>query len=108
SYCEIQAGLARTQLEYLTMPAETEWTWVEAYGALRVDPADAHSDDWATASGAVDAALAARDLEARLTAFSARDRSAEILVEVLPDGSGWGAVENAMRALAGRTPIDPE
>ena len=33
-YLEIQAGLARTQLEHLPMPARASWSWVEAYGLL--------------------------------------------------------------------------
>jgi hypothetical protein len=34
SYLEIQAGLARPQLEHVPMPADTEWEWLEAYGLL--------------------------------------------------------------------------
>lgn len=108
SYCEIQAGLARTQLEYLRMPAETEWSWVEAYGAVHLDVATAQSPDWAVATGAVAENLAARDLEARLSRFRDRDQSGEIIVEVIPDGSGWGAVENELRARSGLDPFSPE
>ncbi|WP_177216813.1 DUF5107 domain-containing protein [Mycetocola miduiensis] len=108
SYCEIQAGLARTQLEYLRMPAETEWSWVEAYGALQVDVATAQSEDWSAATGAVAENLASRDLPGRLEALRDRDQSIELLVEVLPDGSGWGAVENALREYLGQGAIDAE
>jgi tetratricopeptide (TPR) repeat protein len=108
SYCEIQAGLARTQLEYLTMPAETEWSWVETYGALQLDVAAASSDGWAVATGAVTDALADRDLPERLEALRDRERSGELLVEVVPGGSGWGAVENELRRHEGREPIDTE
>jgi tetratricopeptide (TPR) repeat protein len=108
SYCEIQAGLARTQLEYLRMPAETEWSWVEAYWALHLDVAAAASDDWAVATGAVAADLASRDLPARLEAVRDRDQSRELVVEVVPGGSGWGAVENELRLHEGRHPIDAE
>ncbi|MCU1560108.1 MAG: hypothetical protein JWP90_1061 [Mycetocola sp.] len=107
SYCEIQAGLARTQLEYLRMPAETEWSWVEAYGALQLDVA-AQSDDWAVASGAVATNLNDRNLLTRLEDLRDRDQSGELLVEVIPGGSGWGAVENELRHHDGRNPIDPE
>ncbi|MCP2031210.1 tetratricopeptide (TPR) repeat protein [Okibacterium sp. HSC-33S16] len=105
SYCEIQAGLARTQLEYLKMPAATEWSWVEAYGALQLDPASAQSDDWAAATDAVAESLAARQLEQRLAELAGRDASDELIVEVLPNGSGWGAVENALREHSGRDPL---
>jgi tetratricopeptide (TPR) repeat protein len=108
SYCEIQAGLARTQLEYLRMPAGTEWSWVEAYGALQLDVASAQSEDWSVATGAVAEDLAGRHLVDRLEALRDRDQSGELLVEVIPDGSGWGAVENELRRHEGREPIDPE
>ena len=45
-YLEIQAGLARTQLEHLPMPARASWSWVEAYGLLQSDAAAVHGDDW--------------------------------------------------------------
>ncbi|MET0886800.1 MAG: DUF5107 domain-containing protein, partial [Mycetocola sp.] len=107
SYCEIQAGLARTQLEYLRMPADTEWSWVEAYGALQLDVAAAQAEDWSVATAAVAEDLADRDLAARLEALRDRDQSLELLVEVIPGGSGWGAVENELRGHEGREPIDP-
>lgn len=108
SYCEIQAGLARTQLEYLRMPAETEWSWVEAYGAIQLDVGAAQSPDWDTATGAVAGHLAARDLERRLEGFRTRDQAGEILVEVIPDGSSWGTVENELRKRSGREPFPAE
>ncbi len=108
SYCEIQAGLARTQLEYLRMPAHTEWSWVEAYGAVQVDPATAQSEDWDTATGAVAENLSGRDLNDRLERFRDRDQSGEIIVEVMPDGSGWGAIENELRRHSGLDPFDAE
>ncbi|MET4637327.1 DUF5107 domain-containing protein [Mycetocola sp. 2940] len=107
SYCEIQAGLARTQLEYLRMPADTEWSWVEVYGALQLDVAVAHSEDWAAATAGVAENLAGRGVEERLTALHGRDQSDELLVEIIPGGSGWGAVENELRRHEGRDPIDP-
>ena len=45
-YPEIQAGLARTQLEHLPMPGRASWSWVEAYGPLDTDAAAVHGDDW--------------------------------------------------------------
>jgi hypothetical protein len=46
-YIEIQAGLARTQLEHLPMPAQTEWAWLEGYGLMEGDPAKIHGQDCA-------------------------------------------------------------
>lgn len=41
-YVEIQAGLAYTQNESLLFPAHTAWEWVEAYGAVEMDPGKVH------------------------------------------------------------------
>ena len=48
SYLEIQAGLARTQLEHLPLPAHERWSWLETYGPLQLADGSAHGD-WATA-----------------------------------------------------------
>ena len=37
-YLEIQAGVARTQLEHVPMPGGVRWSWLETYGPLDADP----------------------------------------------------------------------
>ncbi|TAM69352.1 MAG: DUF5107 domain-containing protein [Microbacteriaceae bacterium] len=106
-YAEIQAGLAQTQYQNLPMPAASEWTWVEAYGNARVDPDAAHGDR-ATAiahvQGRVDA-LVTQD------ALDAAHRQARGWADLPPQdrvlrGSGWGALEAALRARDGEAWID--
>ncbi|MEU4289960.1 DUF5107 domain-containing protein [Kribbella sp. NPDC026596] len=94
-YAEIQAGLARTQLEHLKLPAATSWHWLEAYGRMSVDPALAHSEDWQTARNAGASALrpVVDDLAAREREWLAVVDAAP--VEQLAVGSGWGALEVA-------------
>ncbi len=101
-YLEIQAGLARTQLEHLPMPAGATWSWTEAYGMLQVDPEAVHGS-WERARSATAEALElllpAGDLDraaAGAAAFGAPDA-------VLADGPGWGALE----IEAGRLPASP-
>ena len=36
-YIEIQSGLPKTQYGCIPMPAESEWEWLEAYGALQIE-----------------------------------------------------------------------
>jgi hypothetical protein len=92
-YAEIQAGLARTQMEHLKLPAATNWHWLEAYGRLSVDPAKAHAEDWKaarTATGAV--------LEPVLRSLAAREEEWLTVIDTEPaeqlaSGSGWGALE---------------
>ena len=105
SYVEIQAGLARTQLEHIPMKAGECWKWTEAYGAIECGKA-AHSDDWATAVQSVKNAFCG-ELEAGVTEkmfdgmFSLPEGSR---VQRLCDGSGWGALENIMRQRTGKAP----
>jgi hypothetical protein len=93
-YCEIQAGLARTQLEHLKLPGATSWTWLEAYGRLSMDPAVAHGE-WSEARAAADGVLADR-----LEDLEERERSWLAVADAAPGkrlavGSGWGALELA-------------
>jgi hypothetical protein len=109
AYIEIQAGLARTQMESVPMPARAEWTFTEAFGYLQADPRRVHGDDWAAAWGAAAEEIERRiprarleELDARLAAVTARPP-----VRVLRNGSGWGALEQARREACGegsRTP----
>jgi hypothetical protein len=95
-YLEIQAGLARTQLEHLPMPGRTTWTWAEAYGLAEADPARVHGT-WeqarAAAAEAVDRLVSRETLDAALGVTA-------VVRERLAGGSGWGALEVAAGALA--------
>jgi hypothetical protein len=57
AYLEIHAGLARTQMQHLPMPAHTDWQWLESYGYLEADPEQIHGDDWAAANAAAEQSL---------------------------------------------------
>lgn len=108
-YIEIQAGLPRTQMEYLRMPARTEWAWTEAYGLLEADPAAVHSADWAAAGREVEARLERLIPRAALEAADATGAALADIppVEVWSLGSGWGALERRRRAAAGEPPFCP-
>ncbi|CAL9362851.1 hypothetical protein SUDANB171_00702 [Streptomyces sp. enrichment culture] len=110
-YAEIQAGLARTQLEHLPLPPGEELSWLEAYGPLHADPARTHGPDWADARAhterALDAALPAAALDAAHAAWLPHADLAP--ADVLHTGSGWGALEVARGGyeLPG-TPFGPD
>ncbi|QPP05790.1 DUF5107 domain-containing protein [Streptomyces bathyalis] len=101
-YAEIQAGLARTQLEHIPLEAGREFAWLEAYGPLAVDPATLHGDDWAAArrhtAARLEETLPRADVDA---AFAAWLPHADTEPETegdgrwLATGSGWGALEVA-------------
>jgi tetratricopeptide (TPR) repeat protein len=108
-YCEIQAGLARTQLEHVRLEAESDVSWLEAYGPLSVSAETALGADWEAARA---------DVEGRLDSVLSRDTVDAAYAawlphadtdpgEILAAGSGWGALEvlRAAHKLPG-TPFD--
>ncbi|MBC8232432.1 DUF5107 domain-containing protein [bacterium] len=108
-YIEIQAGLARTQSEYLPMPAGAEWTWLEAYGLMEADPETVHNPDWRTAYQYVDKKveemMPQELLEAKL--LDSNDMANRPPKEIIQRGSGWGALEHRRRECSGEKPFCP-
>jgi hypothetical protein len=105
-YIEIQAGLARTQLEHVPMPTG-EWTWIEAYGLLETDPAAVHGDNWSESQHSVEIALEQLIPKSTLKAeFERIGISINVPpAEILQRGSGWGALERLRRQAAGERPF---
>ncbi len=107
-YCELQCGLGHLQDECLPMPPATAWEWVEAFGALRADPAKVNGD-WYGARAEVEARIeelvGQEALEKRL-----EDTRADALrpaERLLCSGGGWAALENVRRQAAGLAPMCP-
>ncbi len=103
AYIEIQAGLARTQLECLPMPARAAWAWTEAFGLLDAEPAKIHSADWSEARHAADAAIEAILPRARFEGLHAKfeETAQRPPIEILHRGSGWAALEQMRVRLQG-------
>lgn len=106
-YIEIQAGLGRTQLEHLPMPANAEWSWLEAYGMMQADPAAVHGQDWEQAWRTVDAGLDTMIPQQALDAEFTRSKAIANLPPetVVQRGSGWGMLELSRRARDGEKPF---
>jgi tetratricopeptide (TPR) repeat protein len=102
-YLEIQAGLARTQMEHLPMPPRTEWNWLEAYGCAEADPAAVHGTSWQAAVTAVDGAVEQALPRSRLEELHswAVEASRAPVSDVLYQGSGWGRLEGEYRVRTG-------
>jgi hypothetical protein len=107
-YIEIQAGLTRTQLEHLRMLAGDEWSWLEAYGLLEADPGIVHGSDWGRARQHINHELdniisrSALSTEYELGASYSDAKP----MQVIQQGSGWGALENRRREVNGEPPIN--
>ncbi|MFI6392798.1 DUF5107 domain-containing protein [Nonomuraea sp. NPDC050540] len=86
-YLEIQAGLARTQLEHLPLPGHTTWTWTETYSPLTLP--DPHVP-YEQARAAVTVPP--------VPPYAWTERP---LTEVIHAGSGWGALERRAGTLPG-------
>lgn len=92
-YFEIQGGLAKTQYEQLGLPSGASFSWTEAYGPVKLDPAAAHCTEW---SLAVAAAQRAVDQLTDADLAEQRASSWENLPPAEPPatvGAGWGALE---------------
>lgn len=107
-YAEIQAGLAQTQFQHLEMPADAEWTWVEAYGNAQLSPVLAHGTHWPSAVAHAEERVATLADASVLDAAHLAARSWADLppVRTLLTGNGWGALERARRSRCGWGWID--
>jgi hypothetical protein len=106
-YAEIQAGLARTQMEHLRLPAATSWHWLEAYGRLDADPQVVHSEDWNAARAGVGAVL-----ESLLSATELTEREqAWLAIADVPTGRWWRGMDCSKRrrttSWSGTTAVSP-
>jgi tetratricopeptide (TPR) repeat protein len=90
-YCEIQAGLARTQLEHVRLEAGSEVSWLEVYGPIDTPPDGEWADVLHTAEERLEAVLPRRAVDEAYAAWTpyADTEPGEILAR----GSGWGALE---------------
>lgn len=107
AYIEIQAGLARTQAEYLPMPPGADWSWLEAYGLLEVEPQAVHGNDWSAAQTAVEENLEQLLPCGEMAAELGRtcELSDQPPEEIVQRGAGWGALESIRRRVTGEPPL---
>jgi tetratricopeptide (TPR) repeat protein len=107
AYLEIQAGLARTQMEHVELSARHRVSWVETYGPLDVDPAAAAAD-WITARTCVEQAIAATQPDAWFARAEATGEqyAGRPVTALAHHGSGWGALERLRREAAGDDSLD--
>ncbi|WP_081239468.1 DUF5107 domain-containing protein [Streptomyces viridosporus] len=90
-YCEIQAGLARTQLEHVRLEAGSEVSWMEAYGPFDARPDGEWTGVLRAAEDRLEAVLPRADVDAARTAWQPYADTEP--GERLATGSGWGALE---------------
>ena len=98
AYIELQAGLAKTQLEHLPMKGGESISWLESYGAVQADPAAVQGEDYSAAvasvANALEAVRPARVLE-ELHSRLKRELDGQN-GEVLHSGMGFARAEKAL------------
>ena len=90
-YIEIQAGLARTQMHGLTMPANATWTFTQAFTGINADAKLLCETDYQKASE-----IAAGLFRREIPEFAPEK---ENCAEYISYGSGWGALEQYRRKV---------
>lgn len=105
AYIEIQAGLAHTQLEHIPMPAKTKWEWTEAFTAIDGNKNELYGD-WEKAIACVEEQFTKKVKNGACLSFDelpkirfAEEKKTTYLA------SGWGDLENKIRAKFGKAPI---
>ena len=101
SYCEIQVGLARTQLECVPMPPRTVWEWVETYGAMQADKEKIHGS-WTDARAEVEGIFAQSLTKDFLEKLLDNTRTmAKSQAQSVYQAEGWAELENLRRKASG-------
>lgn len=105
-YIEIQAGLARTQLEHIPMANGDTWSWVEAYGAINAG-VDTHRD-WNTAIKAVEKQINCHFISGITESLTTAKVLKCKVVETFALGSGWGVLEEYRRKIENMPTLSDE
>lgn len=99
AYIEIQAGLARTQLEHLPMQQGERISWTEAYGPLQSDPERLARGGWAGCIQEVEQQLEKALPRAQLDRWHeaiAAELDSEAGWEQVALGAGWARLEQEL------------
>ena len=105
-YIELQAGLRPTQLNGIDIPANTEWSFTQAFGAIQYDDLDKpYQKDWNIAkeyvSKCISNVLPENEVLKKHIEFN---KYASLpITEILSEGSGWGALEGKRRQKENRS-----
>ena len=97
AYIEIQAGLATTQLEHIPMSPKTVWEWTEGYTSIN-GADDAYYGNWDVAIARVEKALDEKIAGGAIAPDKLSDMKINTKGELVHTASGWGALENKLRA----------
>lgn len=93
-YVEIQAGLLKTQLEHFVMEKSTKIQWTEGYCAIQADAQILHQQNYCGASRYLEDQMEQQFGSLEEDLFSIVTQEDPVYL-----GSGWGALENKIRAV---------
>jgi tetratricopeptide (TPR) repeat protein len=103
-YVEMQAGLAPTQLHSIDIPANTQWSYTQAFGELHADGISrAYDDDYHNARLFVEQEVRNTLTVQRLQKLHEEymQKAALPATEIISSGAGWGALEQVRAGRVG-------
>ncbi len=106
NYCEIQAGLAKTQYESIPMPPYAAYEWLELYGPIALNADEVHGSF--TQAVRTVSRYVQRDPEISKLEETLRQTKEKIALQKgrsVLNGSGWAALENERRQRASQPPL---
>ncbi len=96
-YLEVQAGLAPTQIHTANIAALSTVDWVQAFGAMQVDPEKAHQNDYPGARGYIGSQIAKAIPPSNLHSILDKARTQKYETGTMFSlGTGWGALEEKL------------
>jgi tetratricopeptide (TPR) repeat protein len=98
AYLEIQAGLARTQLEHLPMKTGAVLSWMEAYGPIAANADVVQGKDWLRAVEAIEEALEVecpRSKVEKMHLMASRELDGQS-GRIRTTGAGWALVQKEL------------
>lgn len=94
-YVEIQAGLLKTQLEHFVMDKHSTIQWTEGYCGVSADAKSLHNPDYFTSADHLEDTISDKFSYLNGGYFDFVSQQEPVCF-----GSGWGAVENKIRAAS--------
>ena len=104
-YVEIQAGLGKTQYGCIPMAPHTAWEWLERYGALQLSEKQLELPFEEARDSLTEQIQKSEVFSSMNGVLRETKEMAKRGAQIVWPGSGFGAMKNRERALAGEGPI---
>lgn len=100
-YLEIQAGLGKTQYGCIPMAPHTAWEWLEQYGPVQLEEGDVNLSMEELSQKITSLIFANQKTSSMEHTLHNTKKMAKMPAQLVYEGSGFGALKNEERTLAG-------